>query len=78
MLSGRIRASHSPGLKPWAVLSSRFRLRPISPFSYVGQIAAKSDKSLWDKSANCRALGLVKAARLILRAAYHHGFHGPQ
>jgi hypothetical protein len=30
-----------PGLKPWAVLYSRFRLRPISPFSYIGRVAAK-------------------------------------
>jgi fermentation-respiration switch protein FrsA (DUF1100 family) len=29
-----------PGLKPWAVMYSRFRLRPISAFSYVGQVAA--------------------------------------
>ena len=27
-------------LKPWAILHSRFRLRPTSPFSYVGQVAA--------------------------------------
>src|ERR1700740_2854769 len=31
-----------PRLKPWARICSRFRLRPISPFSYVGQVAAKS------------------------------------
>jgi hypothetical protein len=35
-----------PGLKPWAMICSRFRLRPISPASYVGQVAAKSDYSL--------------------------------
>ena len=35
-LSGRFRATHNPGLKPWAVIYSRF--------------AAKSDKPLWDGS----------------------------
>jgi hypothetical protein len=29
------------GLKPRAVPYSRFRLCPISPFSYVGQVATK-------------------------------------
>ena len=41
---GGFRATLNPGLKPWAVLYSRFRLRPISPFSYVGQVAAKSGR----------------------------------
>jgi hypothetical protein len=36
------RATRDPELKPWAVLYSRFRLRPISSFSYVGQVAAGS------------------------------------
>jgi hypothetical protein len=31
----------APGLKPWAILYSRFRLRPPPPFSFVGQVAAK-------------------------------------
>ena len=48
----------------WAVLYSRF--------------AAKSSKSRQDQSTTCRGLGLAKAARLILRTAYHQGFHGPQ
>jgi hypothetical protein len=36
-------------LKPWAIIFNRFRLRPISPFSYVGQVAAKSDIPLGDE-----------------------------
>ena len=33
------------GLKPWAVLYNRFRLRPISPFSYVRQVAVRAPDS---------------------------------
>jgi hypothetical protein len=51
-------AARYPGLKPWAIICSRFAanptasgamicsrflLRPISPCRYIGQVAAKSD-----------------------------------
>ena len=30
-------------LRPWATMFSRLRLRPISPFSYVGQVVARPE-----------------------------------
>ena len=30
-LSGRNRATHNPGLKPWAILSSRFAAKSYGP-----------------------------------------------
>jgi hypothetical protein len=35
----------NPGLKPWAIIFNRFQLRPISPFSYVGQVAVNPGDS---------------------------------
>jgi hypothetical protein len=60
-LSERIYRATNPGLKPWAVLYGRLRLRPVSPCSYVGQVAAKSHRPLQDRSAN-----LLKSTRCEL------------
>jgi len=69
---GGARATHNPGLQPWAVLCSCFRLRPISPFSYVGQVAAKSDnrgtKPFYPGSSgtNCQDFGELSRVATII------------
>jgi hypothetical protein len=62
---GALAHGANPGLKPWAVLYSRFRLRPISPSSYVGQVAAK-----FDGSASTECCGLKTSPTPRTQGAY--------